>query len=86
MSNKWNRIMSQGITTSDLGKVKRIVAHMDTVEEMTLRDFKILLELPEDRFDIRDQNYIWIKSNVDIRTVDAGTKYCIVCKFKQKEG
>ena len=71
MSDKWNRIMSQGITTSDLGKVKRIVAHMDTVEEMTLRDFKILLELPEDRF--------------DIRTVDAGTKYCIVCKFKKKE-
>lgn len=85
MSDKWNRIMSQGITTSDLGKVKCIVAHMDTVEEMTLRDFKILLELPEDRFDIRDQDYIWIKSNVDIRTVDAGTKYCIVCKFKKKE-
>lgn len=60
MSDKWNRIMSQGITTSDLGKVKRIVAHMDTVEEMTLRDFKILLDFPEDRFDPRDFEYLWL--------------------------
>ena len=32
--------MSQGLVTGDIAKLKRIVARMDTVEEMTLRDFK----------------------------------------------
>lgn len=41
MGNHWNRIMSQGLVTSDIAKLKRIVGHMDTIDEMTLRDFKI---------------------------------------------
>lgn len=44
MGNHWNRIMSQGLVTADIAKLKRIVGHMDTVDEMTLRDFKILLD------------------------------------------
>ena len=84
MANHWNRIMSQGLVTSDIVKLKRIVSHMNTVEEMTLRDFKVLLEFPEDRFDTRDFEYIWIKSKVDIRTLN-NSKWEICCKFKKKE-
>ena len=35
MSNHWNRIMSQGLVTADIAKLKRIVGHMDTIDEMT---------------------------------------------------
>ena len=85
MGNHWNRIMSQGLVTSDIAKLKRIVGHMDAVDEMTLRDFKILLDFPEDRFDPRDFEYLWLKSKVDIRPLHDGSKWEICCKFKKKE-
>lgn len=85
MGNHWNRIMSQGLVTSDIAKLKRIVGHMDTIDEMTLRDFKVLLDFPEDRFDDRDHDYLWLKSKVDIRPLYDGSKWEICCKFKKKE-
>lgn len=84
MANHWNRIMSQGLVTSDIAKLKHIVSNMNTIEDMTLRDFKVLLEFPEDIFDPRDFEYIWIKSKVDIRTLN-NSKWEICCKFKKKE-
>jgi len=39
MGNHWNRIMSQGLVTSDIAKLKRIVGHMGTVDEETMRGF-----------------------------------------------
>lgn len=85
MSDHWNRIMSQGLVTGDIAKLKRIVARMDTVGEMTLRDFKKLLDFPEDRFDPRDHDYLWIKSKISIRPVYDGSKWQVCCKFKKKE-
>lgn len=85
MGNHWNRIMSQGLVTSDIAKLKRIVGHMDTVDEMTLREFKKLLDFPEDRYDPRDFEYLWLKSKVDIRPLADGSKWQICCKFKKKE-
>ena len=59
---------------------------MDTVEEMTLRDFKKLLDFPEDRFDPRDHDYLWIKSKISIRPVYDGSKWQICYKFKKERG